>query len=150
MQPRVLLDMGELLKSTITVGAFVGLFAGVDAYVLHELVVAGKALHALLALVGLGLRPWCCAAAHASGSADRAMHSQAYAGNLLLDLLHGAFVHEKLQEKMPMGRINHLLGGSAPTRSTNLETSVMYVSYDRALAMQLTHLDLSACMCVQI
>lgn len=99
MQARVLLDMGKLLKSTITVGAFVGLFAGVDAYVLHELVVAGKALHALLALMGLGLCPGRRTAAHASGSANRAMHSQTDAGNLLLDLLHGAFVHEKLQGK---------------------------------------------------
>lgn len=94
----MLLDVGKLLKSTITVGAFVGLLAGVDAYVLHELVVAGETLHALLALVGLCLCPGRRSASHAS-AAGHPMHSQADAGNLLLNLLHGALVHEQLQDK---------------------------------------------------
>lgn len=94
----MLLDVGKLLKSTITVRAFVGLLAGMDAYVLHKLMIAGEALHALLALMGLCLCPGRRAAAHAS-AAGHTMHTQADAGYLLLDLLHGALVHEQLQDK---------------------------------------------------
>lgn len=37
MQPRVLLDVRQLLELAITVGTFVGLLAGVDADVLDQL-----------------------------------------------------------------------------------------------------------------
>jgi len=56
VQARVLLDVRQLLKSTITVGTLVWLLSSVYPDVLHELVVTGKALHTLLALVRLGIR----------------------------------------------------------------------------------------------
>lgn len=56
MQPGVLLNVRQLLELAITVGTFVGLLAGVDADVLHQLVVGGEALQTLLALVRFVLR----------------------------------------------------------------------------------------------
>lgn len=58
MQPRVLLDVRQLLELAITVGTFVGLLAGVDADVLDQLVVGGEALQTLLALVRFVLGGW--------------------------------------------------------------------------------------------
>lgn len=58
MQPGVLLDVRQLLELAITVGTFVGLLAGVDPDVLHQLVVGGEALQTLLALVRFVLRRW--------------------------------------------------------------------------------------------
>ena len=53
VQSRVLLHVGELLEAALAVGTFVRLLAGVHANVLHQLVVGGEALEALLALVRL-------------------------------------------------------------------------------------------------
>lgn len=55
MQSCVLLYVAELLEPAVTVAALVWLLAGVDPDVLHELVVAGERLEALLALVRLNL-----------------------------------------------------------------------------------------------
>jgi len=96
VEARVLLDMRQLLKSTITVGALVRLLSSVHPDMLHELVVTGKALHALLALVRLGIRARRDIAAQVS-CAGHAVGSKADSGNLLLYLLHRAFVHKKLQ-----------------------------------------------------
>lgn len=51
VQAGVLLDVRQLLELAITVGTFVGLLAGVDPDVLHQLVVGGEALETLLTLV---------------------------------------------------------------------------------------------------
>lgn len=55
MQSCVLLYVAELLEPAVTVAALVWLLAGVDPDVLHELMVAGERLEALLALVRLNL-----------------------------------------------------------------------------------------------
>lgn len=64
MQPRVLLYVAQLLEPSIAVAAFVWLLARVHPDVLHELVIAGERLEALLALVWLDL----VAGHHAAGS----------------------------------------------------------------------------------
>ena len=51
----VLLHVGELLEASIAVGALVGLLAGVHSDVLHQLMVGGEGLQALLTLVRLHL-----------------------------------------------------------------------------------------------
>ena len=53
VESRVLLDVAELLEAAVAVGAAVGLLAGVDADVLHQLVVRRERLETLLALVRL-------------------------------------------------------------------------------------------------
>lgn len=55
MQSRMLLHMAQLLKPSITVGAFVRLLSSVYPDVLNELMVGAKGLQALLALVGFYL-----------------------------------------------------------------------------------------------
>ena len=57
MQPSVLLHVAELLEAAVAVGALVGLLAGVYPDVLHQLVVGGERLEALLTLVRLHLTP---------------------------------------------------------------------------------------------
>lgn len=78
MQARVLLDVAELLEASVAVGAFVRLLAGVHSDVLHQLVVWGEGLEALLTLVRLHL-----------AAMDRfpGVH------------LHGRLVHEDLWEE---------------------------------------------------
>ena len=51
----MLLHVAELLEAPVAVGALVGLLSGVDADVLHQLVVGGERLETLLALVRLRL-----------------------------------------------------------------------------------------------
>lgn len=70
----VLLHVGELLEASVTVGALVGLLAGVHPDVLHQLVVGGEGLQALLTLVRLHLGAVSVAVVH----------------------LHGRLVHEDL------------------------------------------------------
>lgn len=53
VESRVLLHVAELLKPPVAVAALVGLFSGVDADVLHQLVVRTERFEALLALVRL-------------------------------------------------------------------------------------------------
>ena len=76
MQAGVLLHVAELLEAPVAVGALVGLLSGVDADVLHQLVVGGERLETLLALVRLHL-----AAVH-----------------LTRVQLHRRLVHEDLQQ----------------------------------------------------
>lgn len=71
----MLLDVGELLEASVAVGALVGLLPRVDPDVLHQLVVGGEGLEALLTLVGL----------HLAAVRVPVVH------------LHGRLVHEDLQ-----------------------------------------------------
>lgn len=77
MKSGVLLDVTQLFKASVAVGTFVRLFASVDSYVLHQLMIAAERLETLLALVRFDLRT---------------------AGQLPGVHLHGRFVHEDLQE----------------------------------------------------
>lgn len=51
----MLLNVGQLLEAAVAVGALVGFLPGVDPDVLHQLMVGGEGLEALLALVRLHL-----------------------------------------------------------------------------------------------
>ena len=57
MQPGVLLHVAELLEAPVAVGALVWLLACMYPDVLHQLVVGGEGLEALLTLVRLHLTP---------------------------------------------------------------------------------------------
>lgn len=70
----VLLHVGELLEASVAVGALVRLLARVHPDVLHQLVVGGEGLQALLTLVRLHLAAVSVAVVH----------------------LHGRLVHEDL------------------------------------------------------
>lgn len=113
MQSRVLLHVAELLEPAVAVAALVRLLAGVDPDVLHELMIAGERLEALLALVGLNL----VAADHAAGS-DADADTNAKTGQTSGDAatgprrqrtraqlprvhLHRVLVHEDLREELP-------------------------------------------------
>lgn len=109
MQSCVLLHVAELLEPAVAVAALVRLLAGVDPDVLHELMIAGERLEALLALVRLNL----VAADHAGSDAD----TDAKAGQTSGDTatgprrqrtraqlprvhLHRVLVHEDLREEL--------------------------------------------------
>lgn len=55
MESGVLLDVAELLEPAVAVRAFVGLLPRVDPDVLHQLMIRGEGLEALLALMRLHL-----------------------------------------------------------------------------------------------
>lgn len=113
MQSCVLLHVAKLLEPAVAVAALVRLLAGVDPDVLHELVIAGERLEALLALVRLNL----VAGDHAAGpDADADTHAKtgqtpgdAAAGprrqrtraQLPRVHLHRVLVHEDLREELP-------------------------------------------------
>lgn len=89
MQSCVLLDMRQLLKSTVAVSTFVRFLASVNANVLNELVIAAETLQTLLTLVGLYL------AAH---STPRRWRTVALNVARMLHL-HRTFMHENLRRK---------------------------------------------------
>lgn len=112
MQSCVLLHVAELLEPAVAVAALVRLLAGVDPDVLHELMIAGERLEALLALVRLNL----VAADHAGSDADADTDTKA--GQTSGDTatgprrqrtraqlprvhLHRVLVHEDLREELP-------------------------------------------------
>lgn len=56
MQPRVLLNMAQLLEPSIAIGTFVRFFPCVDSYMLHQLMIAAERFQTLLTLVRFDLR----------------------------------------------------------------------------------------------
>ena len=97
VESRVLLDVAELLEAAVAVGAAVGLLAGVDADVLHQLVVRRERLETLLALVRLRV------------AAVRVPHVH----------LHRRFRHKNLESSMRIQILRALWGRSLnSTRSS--------------------------------
>lgn len=132
MQSCVLLHVAELLEPAVAVAALVRLLAGVDPDVLHELMIAGERLEALLALVRLNL----VAADHAAGP-DADADTDAKAGQTPGDTatgprrqrtraklprvhLHRVLVHEDLREELPglVGTLHFSPSNGGDGRST--------------------------------
>lgn len=112
MQSRMLLHVAELLEPAVAVAALVRLLAGVDPDVLHELMVAGERLEALLALVRLDL-----VAGDQAARSDADAYPDAQAGQAARDAAAGSrrqctraqiprvhlhvSLHEDLREELP-------------------------------------------------
>jgi len=109
----MLLHVAELLEPAVAVAAFVRLLAGMDPDVLHELVIAGERLEALLALVRLNFvagdhAAWSDADAdtdtqtgQTTGDAAAGPRRQCTRAQLPRVHLHRALVHEDLREELP-------------------------------------------------
>lgn len=108
----MLLHVAELLEPAIAVAALVRLLASVDPDVLHELVIAGERLEALLALVRLNFvagdhAAWSDADAdtdtqtgQTTGDAAAGPRRQCTRAQLPRVHLHRALVHEDLREEV--------------------------------------------------